>query len=128
MKEENIRHIYKEFYKGKLNPMPIQGENSEALETYKNKPEYYLYVDEDDKYFVVTEETMRNLYDEGKLFHSGMFNNDYEYKKYKAQKDIIKNYVTFVTYCIHNEIEALQRLRINEDDIVETIQNRWGNR
>ena len=71
---------------------------------------------------------MHNLYDEGKLFHSGMFTNDYEYQKYKVQNDIIKNYVSFKTYCIHNEIEALQRLEINEDDIVKTIQNRWGNR
>lgn len=128
MKEENIRYIYKEFYKGKIVPVPIQGKNSESLETYKNNPEYYLYVDEADKYFVVTEETMHNLYDEGKLFHSGMFKNDYEYQKYEAQNDIIKNYVTFKTYCIHNEIEALQKLGINEDDIVKIIQSRWGNR
>ena len=77
----------------------------------------------------LTDDEMKEKYNSGEYFYSGMFKNDEDcnyFENFRDKKNLdIRDFISYKTFCIYYEIKALRYFEKNIDEIIDIINDRY---
>lgn len=125
MREYEIRQIYN-LYRG---PTKFYGDElskyDKFLNEYLNDREKHLFVN-DRACESLPDNEMKEKYSSGEYFNTFMFKNDDECNEYRNNELInIFDHISYKTFCIHKEIEALIYFNKSIDEIIKILNDKY---
>lgn len=126
MREYEIREIYKS-YKGVTQFQDDKIKKyTNNLSEYLNNGGIHLLINDDKECESLTDDEMKEKYNSGECFNSLMFEDDVEYIECRDNGwENIYDCITYKTFCVHKEIEALIYFHKNEEEIMKILNDKY---
>lgn len=127
MRNYQVKEIYS-LFKGDI---PFSKEEFEKYSDILNQnleiKETYLFINDNRECENLTDIEMKEKYDSGEYFDSGMFKNDEEFNKYQNDSSSnIYDFVDYRTFCIYNEIKALRYFKKDINEIIGILNEKYN--
>lgn len=127
MRNYQVKEIYS-LFKGDI---PFSKEEfekySDILNQHLEIKETYLFINDNRECENLTDVEMKEKYDSGEYFNSGMFKNDEEFNKYQNDSSSnIYDFVDYRTFCIYNEIKALRYFKKDINEIIGILNEKYN--